>query len=319
MASGSTPASGPATWSRTDTTRCWPRSSSTARRGTVAVQRLRDCAGRDTHPGRPDQPALPPLAGRPASVHRRRAPDRYPVDARRCPARSPRRTPRGQAAAAALSEPEAGPWSGGWRLNAAPAIRLAHGDAERAVEPRAGGPVARHGDVAFVDVEGQSLEFRLAPPPAVEEAVRHAARAEGTAVLTAPMPGRVLQVRQRPGDAVAAHQTVVVLEAMKMEHAISAPLAGTRDRPPRPARRPGPARGRPGRGVGVGCAGHDPRRRPGLRGRPARRPPERVPADPDRDQAALHRPAGRCRPARDRGHLLRLAQRPSPSWPMRTT
>jgi excisionase family DNA binding protein len=131
------------------------------------------------------------------------------------------------AAAAALSDSGHGPWSGGWRLNAPPAIRLAHGDTDRTVEPRAGGAVARHGDVAFVDVEGQSLEFRLAPPPAVEEAVRHAARAEGTVVLTAPMPGRVLQVRHLPGDAVAAHQTVVVLEAMKMEHAISAPLAGT--------------------------------------------------------------------------------------------
>ncbi len=80
---------------------------------------------------------------------------------------------------------------------------------------------------AFVDVEGQSLEFRLAPPPAVDEAVRHAALAEGSAILTAPMPGRVLAVHHRPGDAVAAHQAIVVLEAMKMEHAVSAPLAGT--------------------------------------------------------------------------------------------
>ena len=131
-----------------------------------------------------------------------------------------------EAAAAALIEPGAGPWAGGWRLNAPPAIRLAHADTERAVEPRSGPTAVRHGDVAFVDVEGQSLEFMLAAPPAIEDAVRHAAQAEGTAVLTAPMPGRVLQVRHRAGDMVAAHQTVVVLEAMKMEHAISAPLAG---------------------------------------------------------------------------------------------
>jgi acetyl-CoA/propionyl-CoA carboxylase biotin carboxyl carrier protein len=61
----------------------------------------------------------------------------------------------------------------------------------------------------------------------VEEAVRHAAQAAGTAVLVAPMPGRVLAVHHAAGDAVAAHAPVVVLEAMKMEHAISAPLAGT--------------------------------------------------------------------------------------------
>jgi biotin carboxyl carrier protein len=78
------------------------------------------------------------------------------------------------------------------------------------------------------DVEGQSLEFEVAPPPTVEEAVRHAAaHSEGTAVLTAPMPGRVLAVRAREGAPVRAHEAVVVLEAMKMEHAVVAPLAGT--------------------------------------------------------------------------------------------
>jgi biotin carboxyl carrier protein len=122
---------------------------------------------------------------------------------------------------------EGDPWAGGWRLNAAPSLRLVHGDEERAVEPLPGLPVARRGDTAFVDVEGQSLEFRLAPPPAVEEAVRHAARVEGTAVLVAPMPGRVIAVRRRAGEAVNAHEAIVVLEAMKMEHTIAAPLAGT--------------------------------------------------------------------------------------------
>jgi excisionase family DNA binding protein len=136
------------------------------------------------------------------------------------------------AAASALASGQDGPWAGGWRLNAPPLVRLVHGDVERSVAlpERTGseGPaVARHGGVSFVDVEGQSLEFRLAPPPAVEEAVRHAARAEGAAVLSAPMPGRVVAVRRRAGEAVAAHEPVVVLEAMKMEHTISAPLAGT--------------------------------------------------------------------------------------------
>jgi acetyl/propionyl-CoA carboxylase alpha subunit len=131
------------------------------------------------------------------------------------------------AAADALAGDADGPWSGGWRLNTAPRLRLVHGEEERAAEPRPGLPTARHGAVAHVDVEGQSLEFRLAAPPAVEEAVRHAVRSEGAAVLTAPMPGRVVAVRRRAGEAVAAHEPVVVLEAMKMEHSISAPLAGT--------------------------------------------------------------------------------------------
>jgi 3-methylcrotonyl-CoA carboxylase alpha subunit len=44
--------------------------------------------------------------------------------------------------------------------------------------------------------------------------------------LTAPMPGLVLKVLVRPGDVVRAHQTLIVLEAMKMEHNIEAPFDG---------------------------------------------------------------------------------------------
>jgi acetyl/propionyl-CoA carboxylase alpha subunit len=45
------------------------------------------------------------------------------------------------------------------------------------------------------------------------------------AVLT-PMPGRIVAVSVAPGEAVAAGQTLVVLEAMKMEHALTAPAEG---------------------------------------------------------------------------------------------
>jgi acetyl/propionyl-CoA carboxylase alpha subunit len=44
--------------------------------------------------------------------------------------------------------------------------------------------------------------------------------------LLAPMPGTVVRIAVAPGDAVSAHDPVVVLEAMKMEHAIRAPAAG---------------------------------------------------------------------------------------------
>jgi 3-methylcrotonyl-CoA carboxylase alpha subunit len=40
------------------------------------------------------------------------------------------------------------------------------------------------------------------------------------------MPGLVLKVLVRAGDSVRTHQTLVVLEAMKMEHAIEAPHDG---------------------------------------------------------------------------------------------
>ena len=45
--------------------------------------------------------------------------------------------------------------------------------------------------------------------------------------LTAPMPGTILSVRVVVGDQVSAGITLVVMEAMKMEHHISAPTDGT--------------------------------------------------------------------------------------------
>ena len=44
--------------------------------------------------------------------------------------------------------------------------------------------------------------------------------------LVAPMPGAVLVVNVKPGDAVEKGQTLLILEAMKMEHQIAAPRDG---------------------------------------------------------------------------------------------
>jgi biotin carboxyl carrier protein len=45
--------------------------------------------------------------------------------------------------------------------------------------------------------------------------------------VVAPMPGRVVRVLVSPGDAVAARQGVIVVEAMKMENELRSPKAGT--------------------------------------------------------------------------------------------
>ncbi|WP_253880875.1 ATP-binding protein [Actinomadura rupiterrae] len=45
--------------------------------------------------------------------------------------------------------------------------------------------------------------------------------------LLAPMPGTVVRVEAEPGADVAEGQTLLILEAMKMEHRIAAPAAGT--------------------------------------------------------------------------------------------
>lgn len=45
--------------------------------------------------------------------------------------------------------------------------------------------------------------------------------------VTAPMPGTLLSVAVKPGDAVEAGQVVCVLEAMKMKNPIRASFSGT--------------------------------------------------------------------------------------------
>ena len=47
---------------------------------------------------------------------------------------------------------------------------------------------------------------------------------------TAPMPGKVVKVLVAEGDAVIAGQTLLVLEAMKMEHTVRSPVDGTLSR-----------------------------------------------------------------------------------------
>ena len=66
----------------------------------------------------------------------------------------------------------------------------------------------------------------MAAAPAAAAAPAPVAAGDGTPVV-APMPGNVLKVLVKPGEAVAEGQTVVILEAMKMENEINAPSAGT--------------------------------------------------------------------------------------------
>lgn len=46
-------------------------------------------------------------------------------------------------------------------------------------------------------------------------------------VVTAPLPGVILDIKVKVGDAVKAGQTVAVLEAMKMENEIESTASGT--------------------------------------------------------------------------------------------
>lgn len=67
-----------------------------------------------------------------------------------------------------------------------------------------------------------------APRAAASAAPRPASGgAAGAGSVTAPMPGTILDVKVNVGDQVKAGQTVVILEAMKMENEIGAPQDGT--------------------------------------------------------------------------------------------
>lgn len=77
------------------------------------------------------------------------------------------------------------------------------------------------GDVRWVFVDGRVFELAEARPRE---------RARGGAhhgALTAPMPATVLRVLVKAGDAVKRGDSLVILEAMKMEHHISAPYGGS--------------------------------------------------------------------------------------------
>jgi biotin carboxyl carrier protein len=88
---------------------------------------------------------------------------------------------------------------------------------------------AAAGEATRLSVDGRTA------PVTVEDARRRAvagagggaAGARGGLVsVVAPMPGRVVAVPVAPGDQVERGQTVVVLEAMKMESALASPHAG---------------------------------------------------------------------------------------------
>ncbi|MBT2792406.1 acetyl/propionyl/methylcrotonyl-CoA carboxylase subunit alpha [Paraburkholderia strydomiana] len=104
-------------------------------------------------------------------------------------------------------------WSSGAGLHE---YRATIGDA------RATGRVFIDGDTFHVFCLGHALAFEW------QNLLAHAADAEhGEGRLTAPMPGKVIAVLVEPGAVVEKGTPLIVMEAMKMEHTIGAPAAGT--------------------------------------------------------------------------------------------
>ncbi len=70
-------------------------------------------------------------------------------------------------------------------------------------------------EVEIIDAESKYLASR-----------RHGQEDDDEAIITSPIPGKVVKVYIKDGDAVEAGQTLVVIAAMKMESEFKAPKAG---------------------------------------------------------------------------------------------
>jgi len=81
--------------------------------------------------------------------------------------------------------------------------------------------VTRSGDSLFVQVLRGTVPFTIVPRFSVQQSD------VTPGGLNAPMPGLILDVRVNAGQHVDVGQTLVVMEAMKMEHVISAPSSGS--------------------------------------------------------------------------------------------
>jgi 3-methylcrotonyl-CoA carboxylase alpha subunit len=85
--------------------------------------------------------------------------------------------------------------------------------------------LARRGYDVLAMHRGEAYTLRTPQPLTVEAAAHAHETAAGRQTLTAPMAGTILKVQVTEGEAVQPHQPLVVLGAMKMEHAITAPYA----------------------------------------------------------------------------------------------
>lgn len=92
-------------------------------------------------------------------------------------------------------------------------VRVEVGGVERTVRHLDAGPTL------YLHDGGNTFEFAEPNPAQAEDAA-----ADG--VVVAPLSGRVLAVKVADGDAVEAGDTLVVVEAMKMEHRLEAPRGG---------------------------------------------------------------------------------------------
>jgi len=76
-------------------------------------------------------------------------------------------------------------------------------------------------DTVVVSIDGERTGFRLYEPRGSSYPQA------GSGTILSPMPGRIIVVEVAAGDTVTKGQKLLTLEAMKMEHSLTAPFDGT--------------------------------------------------------------------------------------------
>jgi 3-methylcrotonyl-CoA carboxylase alpha subunit len=162
---------------------------------------------------------------------------------------------------AAASHDPTSPWAiaDGWRLGHAGQRPLAFQHRSETLALHAQGSAGRYtiehdgkrhavqgvrltGDVLSLRINEQARQFRVQHPGSrmvLHDGERrltvekvpvyrriHGSEGSGDGRIIAPMPGRVVLVKARPGDGVTAGQELLVMEAMKMELSVKAPRDG---------------------------------------------------------------------------------------------
>ena len=219
------------------------------RRHQSSVASERACRSRISRAGR-WRPIFSP-AGMPSSSSASPRPSPWTTRSRVCGARPPSADP------GAL-------WSdtSGWRLAAPPVTRWTFGEATVTLEmsgpagyrAQVGGEelalrlIARQSDRLEAEVSGRIERLAVAASGRnlelfrsgrhvrlrvghTEDSLQASGEADAGSLVT-PLPGTVVAVHVAPGQTVARGAPLITLEAMKMEHTVSAPYAGTVERLP---------------------------------------------------------------------------------------
>jgi len=86
--------------------------------------------------------------------------------------------------------------------------------------------LARRGDTIFVSVDGRTYNLETPRPESGRSASGEDPSIEGILRVKAPMPGKVIKIAVAEGEEVRKNQTLIIVEAMKMENEIKSAAAG---------------------------------------------------------------------------------------------